>query len=174
MPFQSLTYTCIKTNIAIFTVMPKNKHTHTHIWTPYSPRNFLARIQEWVAYPFSSGSSWPRNWTGVSCIAGGFFTNWAIREAHIYVCVFVCVYTYIYIYTHVYCCCCSAAKLCLTLCNSMDCSLPGSSVHGILQTRMLDGLPFPSPYICFFLNKRREMELTIRHLIIVILFTSCC
>ena len=39
------------------------------------------RILEWVAHPFSSGSSWPRNWTGVSCIAGGFFTNWAIREA---------------------------------------------------------------------------------------------
>ena len=39
------------------------------------------RILEWVAYPFSSGSSWPRYWTGVSCIAGGFFTNWAIREA---------------------------------------------------------------------------------------------
>ena len=34
-----------------------------------------ARIREWVAYPFSSGSSPPRNWTGVSCIAGGFFTN---------------------------------------------------------------------------------------------------
>ena len=40
-----------------------------------------ARILEWVAYPFSSGSSQPRNWTGVSCIVGGFFTNWAIREA---------------------------------------------------------------------------------------------
>ena len=39
------------------------------------------RILEWVAYPFSSGSSQPRNWTGVSCITGGFFTNWAIREA---------------------------------------------------------------------------------------------
>ena len=39
------------------------------------------RILEWVAYPFSRGSSQPRNWTGVSCIAGGFFTNWAIREA---------------------------------------------------------------------------------------------
>ena len=39
------------------------------------------RILEWVAYPFSSRSSWPRNWTRVSCIAGGFFTNWAIREA---------------------------------------------------------------------------------------------
>ena len=30
------------------------------------------RILEWVAYPFSSGSSQPRNPTGVSCIAGGF------------------------------------------------------------------------------------------------------
>ena len=39
------------------------------------------RILEWVAYPFSSRSSRPRNQTGVSWIAGGFFTNWAIREA---------------------------------------------------------------------------------------------
>ena len=39
------------------------------------------RILEWVAYPFSSGSSQPRNWTRVSWIAGKFFTNWAIREA---------------------------------------------------------------------------------------------
>ena len=39
------------------------------------------RVPEWVAYPFSSGSSRPRNLTGVSCIAGRFFTNWAIREA---------------------------------------------------------------------------------------------
>ena len=38
------------------------------------------RILEWVAYPFSSGSSWPSNQSGVSCIAGRFFTNWAIRE----------------------------------------------------------------------------------------------
>ena len=38
------------------------------------------RILEWVAYPFSSGSSLLRNWTRVYCIAGGFFTNWAIRE----------------------------------------------------------------------------------------------
>ena len=33
------------------------------------------RILEWVAYPFSSRSSRPRNPTGVSCIAGGFFTK---------------------------------------------------------------------------------------------------
>ena len=31
------------------------------------------RILEWVAYPSSSGSSWPRNRTRVSCIAGRFF-----------------------------------------------------------------------------------------------------
>ena len=44
------------------------------------------RILEWVAYPFSSKSSKPRNWTGVSCIAGGFFTNWAMRKAPQFVC----------------------------------------------------------------------------------------
>ena len=40
-----------------------------------------ARILEWVAIPFSRGSSQPRDWTWVSCIAGGFFTVWATREA---------------------------------------------------------------------------------------------
>ena len=39
------------------------------------------RILEWVAFPFSRGSSQPRGWTQVSCIAGRFFTNWVIREA---------------------------------------------------------------------------------------------
>jgi len=41
-----------------------------------------ARILEWVAIPFSRGSSWPRYVTQVSCIAGRFFTVWATREAH--------------------------------------------------------------------------------------------
>ena len=40
-----------------------------------------ARILEWLAIPFSRGSSQPRDWTRVSCIAGGFFTDWAMREA---------------------------------------------------------------------------------------------
>ena len=42
------------------------------------------RILEWVAYPFSSRSSRPRNGTWVSCIAGRFFTNWTIKE-YIYI-----------------------------------------------------------------------------------------
>ena len=40
-------------------------------------------ILDWVAYPFAGGSSQPRNSTRVSCFAGGFFTSWATREAHI-------------------------------------------------------------------------------------------
>ena len=40
------------------------------------------RTLEWVAYPFSSRSFQPRNQTGVSCIAGGFFTSWAIGKAY--------------------------------------------------------------------------------------------
>ena len=34
---------------------------------------------------------------------------------------------------------------CLTLCNPLDCNLQGSSVHGILQARILEWLPWPSP-----------------------------
>ena len=37
------------------------------------------------------------------------------------------------------------AQSCLTLCNSMDCSPPGSSVHGILQARILERVAIPSP-----------------------------
>ena len=47
-----------------------------------------ARMLEWVAMPSSRGSSWPRNQAHiscVSCIAGGFFICWAIREALFYV-----------------------------------------------------------------------------------------
>ena len=39
-----------------------------------------ARILEWVAFPFSRGSSQTRDQNQVSCIAGGFFTSWATRE----------------------------------------------------------------------------------------------
>ena len=69
------------------------------------------RILECVAYPFSSGSSQPRNQTGVSCIAGRFFTNWAIREA-----ISVVQFS-------------SFAQLCPTLCDPVNHSTPGLPVH---------------------------------------------
>ena len=42
---------------------------------------FQARVLEWVTIPFSRGSSWPRDLTWVSHIAGRHFTVWATREA---------------------------------------------------------------------------------------------
>ena len=82
-----------------------------------------ARILEWVAIPFSRGSSRPRDQTQVSRIAGGYFTICATREApEVKVLV---------------------ALSCPTLCHPMDCSLPGSSVHGILQARILQWVAIP-------------------------------
>ena len=44
-------------------------------------RILQARILEWVAFLFSRGSSWPRDRTQVSHVAGGSFTSWTTREA---------------------------------------------------------------------------------------------
>ena len=46
--------------------------------------NFQARILEWATIASSRGSSWPRDQThisGISCIAGRFFTHWVTWEA---------------------------------------------------------------------------------------------
>ena len=67
-----------------------------------------ARILEWVAISFSRGSSQPRDQTLVSCIAGRFFTIWAIREANQNDCY------------------CSVVKLCPTLCDP----------HGLQHARL--------------------------------------
>ena len=42
------------------------------------------------------------------------------------------------------CSCAQPLQPCLTLCYPMDCRLPGSSVHGILQTRILEWVAMPS------------------------------
>ena len=78
-----------------------------------------ARMLEWVAILFSRGSYQPRDQTQVSCIAGSFFTIWATREAH-----------------ERPSGCVQLLQLYLTLWDSMDYSLPGSSVHEILQARI--------------------------------------
>ena len=66
--------------------------------------------------------SWPR-------VIGITFQSFGL----LWVCVCVCV-----------CVCVLVAQSCLTLCDSMDCSPPGSSVHGILQTRILEWVAMPS------------------------------
>ena len=51
----------------------------------YSVHRILqARILEWVAFPFSRGSSQPRDRTQASHITGGFFTSWALRKVQEY------------------------------------------------------------------------------------------
>jgi len=55
-------------------------HWDSMDWSPWGSsvhEIFQARILEWVAVPFTRGSSQPRDWTQVSCIAGKFFTIWA-------------------------------------------------------------------------------------------------
>ena len=42
------------------------------------------------------------------------------------------------------CCWCLVTKSCLTLCDPMDGSAPGSSVHGILQARIMEWVAMPS------------------------------
>ena len=46
---------------------------------------FQARVLEWIAISFSRGTSWPRNRTWVSHIAGRHFTVWATREAQFFI-----------------------------------------------------------------------------------------
>ena len=75
-----------------------------------------ARVLEWVAIAFSRGSSRPKDRTWVSHIPGRHFNLWVTREAQ------------------------SESEVVqsyLTLCDPMDCSLPGSSLQGILQARIL-------------------------------------
>ena len=88
-----------------------------------------ARILEWVAISFSRGSSPPRDRTWVSCIAGRFFTIWASKEFT------EMVYS---IEKRV-----SVTPSCPTLYDPRDCSPGGSSVHGILQARILESVAIP-------------------------------
>ena len=118
-----------------------------------------ARIVEWVAMPYSRGSSQPRDQTQVFCTAGRLFTVWATREAQILlildlkssqqlsfrVTVSGMKRTRLGLpanpYTGV---CAKSLQSCPTLCTPMDCSLPGSSVCGILQARILEWVAMPS------------------------------
>ena len=67
------------------------------------------------------------------------------KVIQLYLCVCVCVYICVCV------CVCvsihpSCAQLCLTLCDPVDCSLPGSSVHGFPRQEYWSGLPFPAAW----------------------------
>ena len=52
--------------------------------------------------------------------------------------------TYLNYICNINMCACSVAQSCSCLCNPMDCNPPGSSVHEILQARILDWVAMPS------------------------------
>ena len=83
---------------------------------------FQARILEWVAISYSRGSFQPRDGNCVSCIS--------------------CTGMHILYYWAIWDCLAAAAakslQSCLTLCDPIDGSPPGSSVHGIFQARVLE------------------------------------
>ena len=50
------------------------------------------------------------------------------------------------------------SQSCLALCNPIDCSLPGSSVHGILKARILEWVAFPFPEVLPWMKVKEESE----------------
>ena len=60
--------------------------------------------------------------------------------------IYMCMYIYIYVHVciYLYMCMCLVAQSCLTLCDPLDSSLSGSSVHGIFQTRILEWVAISS------------------------------
>ena len=76
------------------------------------PWDFPARILEWVAISFYRASSQARDWSPCLLLARRIL--WEALGVGL------------------------VAKSCPTLCEPMDCSLPGSSVHGLLQARILE------------------------------------
>ena len=86
-----------------------------------------ARTLEWVASPVSRESSRPRDQTLVCHTAGKFFTVWGTREAPVP-----------HVKKEVSEWVSEVAQSCPTLCDPMDCSIQGSSVHEIFQARVLE------------------------------------
>ena len=102
------------------------------------------RILEGVTYPSSSGSSQPRSRTRVSCIAGGFFTSWATREAlYLYIMESYCMY-----------CSVTCPFLCflgyyVTLIYLIELTLP-SSFHGVWMYSLCNHSWFTELFLLLF------------------------
>ena len=82
-----------------------------------------ASILESVAIPFSWGSSQPRDWTRVFCIGRQIFYGLGHQGSP-------CMYT-------------QSLHLGPNICDSMDCGLPGSSVHGVFPAWILEWVAMP-------------------------------
>ena len=110
---------------------------HMAIWTPtvWFPFPFTAIL------PILTWLCWYRFDVFPKGVVSSNFTPCTLL---LYVYTHTHTHTHTYVYTHIS----GKVKLKvtqsrLTLCNPMDCSLPGSSVHGIFQTRILEWVTVP-------------------------------
>ena len=110
------------------------------------PGILQARTLEWVAISFSRRSSQTGDATQVSCTAGRFFTIWATTEAQVWL--YVCSLLFFTFCTEIHltyvCMPAKSHQSYPTLWDPVNCSLPGPSVHGILQARILEWVAMPS------------------------------
>ena len=72
------------------------------------------------------GSSWTRDWTCRPCLDRQILNHWTTRQV---------LFDIFFLYACMYA---KSLQSCPTLCNPMDSSPPGSSVHGILQARIVE------------------------------------
>ena len=94
----------------------------------------LKAIWEWPASPFFQLKQCPLGSPSPPCALPSFcWKHWGLLQLKLR----------LYL-EHLLHCCCLVAKLCPTPCDPMDCSPPGSSVNGIPQVRILEGVA-----ICF-------------------------
>ena len=110
--------------------------TLSHVWLFSDPMGcsltgpsvcgiLQARIQEWVAISSSRGSSWPRDWTWVSCIGLQILYHWATRKVLWWLCYVLTLQTWTSYIIFL-----AAVKSLshVRLCNAMDCRTPGVPV----------------------------------------------
>ena len=90
-------------------------------------------VASWPAYKFSRGGS------GIQC-SSSIFVDYTLFKITVKYKLHSLCYT---VYSCAYLCA-KSLQLCPTLCNHMNCSPPGSSFHGILQTRILEWVAMPS------------------------------
>ena len=124
-------------------------------WTYIVHGILQARILEWAAFSFSRGSSQPRDQTQVSHIVGdslpdepqGKPKNTGMHSLSFLQGIFLTQESnwgplhfrrILYQLSYQEDACMLSRLSCVWLCNSMDCSLPGSSVHEILQAIILE------------------------------------
>ena len=128
-------------------------------WRFYDVKEHSSRNYQW-SFPPAGGRKWV--WRGVSWVSWkGFLPSRLLATANHGVCVCVCVCVCLSVclsvlYSWCVCVCVSVClsvylsyipgqlmQFCLSFSSPMDCNPPGSSVHGILQARILERVTIP-------------------------------